>query len=461
MLSEDSRADLGAPRVSTGGLWEWDWPWLPDDVELPPGASSRAHLTPLEFYAPWAPVPLTPTEQRELRGPNNRFLRGLRRSPGKTTADAAARGGAAAATAAAAAQPRCVVPGGSGGGGGGGGDDDALLELLRDTEELLQALDGTSSSGAPRPEPIVGSGASAPAGGAGGGDQGDDGATAPSPAGGGDGEAPAANGNRESLVVVLDVLCACLRHVDWPRCKLMAISLMARLAWLCDDEIRLERLVPYIVSVLNDSVGLVRAHALYALTSIVSQVWKFPPSDSNVFPEYIMPALHKFPSDPEPCVQLAFAACLPKVRAVVVVVVRGVCAGRSRNLSCSVLAFQLAVTSRRFLDVVQQTEQERAVTAALQHHRAHPSGVADPSPPHGDAEAKGGDGEHEPNPPGDGSGDGDGGTRATTSAAGASARDVLASLPSTVASGVTVKGSFDEALRELQVCVLCVCVCVR
>ena len=87
-----------------------------------------------------------------------------------------------------------------------------------------------------------------------------------------DGVEPSQPYDAEGLVIVLDVLCACLRHVDWPRCKLMAISLMARLATLSDDETRLQRVVPYIVSVLNDTDGMVRTHALYALTSILCQV---------------------------------------------------------------------------------------------------------------------------------------------------------------------------------------------
>ena len=49
------------------------------------------------------------------------------------------------------------------------------------------------------------------------------------------------------------------------------------------------------------------------IVDVSHQVWRFPPSDAKVFPEFILPGLIKFPTDPEPCVQLAFASCLPPV----------------------------------------------------------------------------------------------------------------------------------------------------
>lgn len=79
-----------------------------------------------------------------------------------------------------------------------------------------------------------------------------------------------------------------------------------------------QRVVPFLVSLLGDKYPLVRAHALCGLTHILAAVREFPAGDALLFPTYILPALSKLQFDPEMVVQLAFAEALPMVRLICV-----------------------------------------------------------------------------------------------------------------------------------------------
>ena len=73
------------------------------------------------------------------------------------------------------------------------------------------------------------------------------------------------------------------------------------------DELILERIVPYILYLIGDSVPRVRARALWTLTQTLQLVQMLPPNEGNIFPEYILPALANFPDDEEVIVRIAYA----------------------------------------------------------------------------------------------------------------------------------------------------------
>jgi len=61
----------------------------------------------------------------------------------------------------------------------------------------------------------------------------------------------------------------------------------------------LQRIVPYLVSLLSDPSAAVRAHALRNLMNTLDAIEHFSPSDSKVFPEYIFPSLSLISRDHE------------------------------------------------------------------------------------------------------------------------------------------------------------------
>ncbi|KAF9971093.1 Serine/threonine-protein kinase, partial [Actinomortierella ambigua] len=79
------------------------------------------------------------------------------------------------------------------------------------------------------------------------------------------------------------------------------------------DDIKLDRVVPYIVSCFTDEVALVRAHAVKILTKLLSQVETLNVINVTIFPEYILPALRSFPSDPEVFVRATYAGCIAQL----------------------------------------------------------------------------------------------------------------------------------------------------
>ncbi|KAF0698480.1 Aste57867_10903 [Aphanomyces stellatus] len=113
------------------------------------------------------------------------------------------------------------------------------------------------------------------------------------------------------IMIVLSLLCSSLRHCHVPQSKLTGLQLISRLGAHADDEVRLQRLIPYVMEVLDDANAAVRAAAIRCITSLVSLVTLLPLSDAAVFPQYILPSLQNFPVDPEESVRIAFAECLP------------------------------------------------------------------------------------------------------------------------------------------------------
>ncbi|GMF18311.1 unnamed protein product [Phytophthora fragariaefolia] len=136
--------------------------------------------------------------------------------------------------------------------------------------------------------------------------------------------------DRNGIVIILSLICSSLRHVQVPESKLTALYLIRALGQFTSDEARLQRLIPYLLEVIDDPSATVRALALRTITYLLSLVESFPLADASVFPQYVLPAMVPFQSDPDELVRITFAECLP----------------------------QLAETSRRFLEIAHAMKQK-------------------------------------------------------------------------------------------------------
>lgn len=115
---------------------------------------------------------------------------------------------------------------------------------------------------------------------------------------------------QSSLLVYLQLVLSTVRHVQRPASKLVALQLMERIGKHATDEARLQRIVPVAVSLLQDQDSLVRAASIKVLTSTISIVDSFPPSDSKVFPQYVFKRVAHLATDPSLAVRLSFAKCI-------------------------------------------------------------------------------------------------------------------------------------------------------
>jgi phosphoinositide-3-kinase regulatory subunit 4 len=80
------------------------------------------------------------------------------------------------------------------------------------------------------------------------------------------------------------------------------------------DEAKLDRVLPYLVSLLNDKAEIVKVAAIRTVTQLMALVTVVSPVNAHVFPEYILPRMQAFlpgsVSEPASLVRATYAACL-------------------------------------------------------------------------------------------------------------------------------------------------------
>jgi len=128
----------------------------------------------------------------------------------------------------------------------------------------------------------------------------------------------------QSIILILQFLLSSIRYVQRPASKLLSLQLLLNLNSHMNDETRLQRILPNIISLLDDTHAIVRAQALRVLTDVLECIETFPPSDAQLIPQYVIKRIqHLSTVKQDEIVQVAFAECM----------------GR------------LAVVSKRFLDI--------------------------------------------------------------------------------------------------------------
>ena len=113
-----------------------------------------------------------------------------------------------------------------------------------------------------------------------------------------------------SLLIYLQLILSTVRSVQRPSSKLVGLQLLERLGAFSSDDSKLQRIVPVTVSFLHDQDPLVRASAVQVMTSTLSTIKTFAPSDSNIFPQYIFKRVAHLSNDASLVVRVAFAQCI-------------------------------------------------------------------------------------------------------------------------------------------------------
>ncbi|SAM00828.1 hypothetical protein [Absidia glauca] len=72
----------------------------------------------------------------------------------------------------------------------------------------------------------------------------------------------------------------------------------------------LDRLIPYVMALLTDESSLVRSNALKVLTQVLCIVESISPINARIFPEYILPSVREFATDPNVMVRTTYASCI-------------------------------------------------------------------------------------------------------------------------------------------------------
>ena len=120
-------------------------------------------------------------------------------------------------------------------------------------------------------------------------------------------------GKLEGLEVILSLICSCFHLIENRMVKIEGIELLIAFSYFLSDDCKLQRIVPYLVSKLEDSSAIVRAFTVNALTIVLDLLKVYPPSDIDLFPEYIMPVLINLSNDREVIVKEALARNMGKL----------------------------------------------------------------------------------------------------------------------------------------------------
>lgn len=119
------------------------------------------------------------------------------------------------------------------------------------------------------------------------------------------------NNNNNQLVdgmVLLSVYaCTLLRGTKLQNHKTRLVSLLCDMAAYCDDDVRLQRLVPFLIATVSEPMAPAKCAALRGVVKIVQMVEDLPPSEARIFTEYVFPSLSLLPTDGEAMVQIEYA----------------------------------------------------------------------------------------------------------------------------------------------------------
>ncbi|CAF0798186.1 unnamed protein product [Adineta steineri] len=100
--------------------------------------------------------------------------------------------------------------------------------------------------------------------------------------------------NRESsqcLLILLSLALSCMRKLKHLHSRLVALELLRLMIPLVDDQIILDRILPYVNAMLHDSFHRVRADAIRTLVFAISSVKNINQENADLFSEYLFPTL--------------------------------------------------------------------------------------------------------------------------------------------------------------------------
>ncbi|KAK3049803.1 Serine/threonine-protein kinase [Extremus antarcticus] len=114
--------------------------------------------------------------------------------------------------------------------------------------------------------------------------------------------------------MLLNVITASLRSTARASSKVRGCELLLAFAERLPDEAKLDRILPYVMPLLDDSNEIVLVAALRTMTQLLALVQVITPVNSFLFTQYIFPRLQIFVSSQgfrkNPIVRATYAACL-------------------------------------------------------------------------------------------------------------------------------------------------------
>ncbi|SCU92281.1 LAMI_0E09604g1_1 [Lachancea mirantina] len=119
----------------------------------------------------------------------------------------------------------------------------------------------------------------------------------------------------ESALLHISLLSHAMRNVVKLRTRLRCLELLAAFSLFVSDANKLDRVVPFIISMFNDNTQAIQGQAIHVLTQVLGTVTKPTSLNANVFTDYILPRFKKLlhVSKNNTYVRMLFAADLGEI----------------------------------------------------------------------------------------------------------------------------------------------------
>ncbi|GAQ41928.1 hypothetical protein AKAW_01149 [Aspergillus niger] len=118
----------------------------------------------------------------------------------------------------------------------------------------------------------------------------------------------------DGVLIFLTLVVSNLRNTSKSSARIIACDVLLAFAERLSDEAKLDRVLPYIMILLNDRADSVKVAAIRALAQLLEMVHVVSPVNAYLFSEYIFPRLQPFVpsgnSNPSPLVRAAYASCI-------------------------------------------------------------------------------------------------------------------------------------------------------
>ncbi|KAL4797957.1 hypothetical protein BDV19DRAFT_357658 [Aspergillus venezuelensis] len=118
----------------------------------------------------------------------------------------------------------------------------------------------------------------------------------------------------DGVLIFLTLVVSSLRNTSKSSARIKACDILLAFAERLSDEAKLDRILPYIMILLNDRADSVKIAAIRALARLLEMVQVVSPVNAYLFSEYIFPRIQPFVptanTNPSPSVRAAYASCI-------------------------------------------------------------------------------------------------------------------------------------------------------
>ncbi|KAL2827543.1 hypothetical protein BDW59DRAFT_55585 [Aspergillus cavernicola] len=118
----------------------------------------------------------------------------------------------------------------------------------------------------------------------------------------------------DGVLIFLTLVVSSLRNTSKSSARVKACDIFLAFAERLSDEAKLDRVLPYVMTLLNDRTDSVKIAAIRALARLLEMVQVVSPVNAYLFSEYIFPRIQPFvpnsSSQPNASVRAAYASCV-------------------------------------------------------------------------------------------------------------------------------------------------------